>query len=428
MICAFLTMGVGAAYAQTLPTPPIPPAVTPPTPAASSQVCTSFSDGIKKMQEDKSTTGLLTDITNYIKDVVNDATEKLFNAFIGNQSYQHAVYAAAALMVTIYGVGFTIGVIQASFGQALIRMIKLGIIVTLIDQDIGFAFFTEYVIKFFADGSDALIIGVMKIGTGVDVPPGAGPFYQLDKIASFIIQPDTLSALLGSFFSGGPFGAAMGGLMAFAFWAFIKLLVEALRTYAVSFIARAMLFGVAPIFIVFLLFDKTKTLFQGWVNLLLNYSLQPVLLFTFLSFFIVLIQSATASMFNTELCWTEGPAISGSTVRPAMWRFVDQSGQPNPSVQTWQGSLSCLIGGGGNCPPFPVNIIDILSFMILVYLAERFAGVIPKISNELSNALASLDATGRIDQYMEQKNVAAAQAATPGNPPAAGQPPRRGPN
>lgn len=407
------------------PTPSFAQA-TPPagaTPAADadkkSDVCTNFQEHKDKLfngaaagSPDDGKKGLLTEIYTYIKDIVNDSTKKLFDAFVGNEAYKRAVYAAMTLMVVFFGVGFTIGVVQPSFGQALIRLIKFAIIAALISPG-GWEFFSDPqngagVVAFFNDGTDELIKGVMQIGVGGTPPPAdASPFYHFDKLAEFLIQPDTIIAIMGSLFAGGPFGLAMGGLMIFAIGGFIKLLIQALKIYAVSFVARSLLLGLAPIFFVFLLFDRTKQLFMTWINALLSLSLQPILLFTFLSFFMILIESASKDMLGTELCWTPYKNADGSQNTLAFWRFTNPDGTPIRSEMTWKGSFECIISGKGECPEFPMNIIDVLTFLILVYLAGRFAGVIERIAYELSNAFISLDAGGRFDQFMRESGGAA---------------------
>ncbi len=361
--------------------------------------------------ENKETPGILSEIYIFIKDVVGVATQKLFSAFTSNDAYQNAVYWTMVLMVVFFGIGFTIGIVQVSFQQVLIRLIKMAIIFAVISPT-GWTFFSDTVVKFFMDGTDELVKGVIEIGMGDGtlLPPDATPFYRLDKMANFMIQPDTLVTLLGTIFSGGPYSMMMGGLMVIATWGFVSMLINALQTYAVTFVGRSLLLGVAPIFIVFLLFDKTKQMFTSWLNALLSMSLQPILLFTFLSFFIVLIESSAKDMMSSELCWTEFSGVQGTTNKLSFWRFKDPgTGELMTSPMTWEGSLQCLIEGKGKdgaaCQEFPINIIDILSFLILVYIAQRFGGkggVIDRIANELSNTFISLDAGGKMDQFFKQ--------------------------
>ena len=396
------------------------------TPVSQSQneVCTSFADSAKKM-DDNSTDpngGMLTNIYTFIKTTVNDATQKLFSAFTSDSGYQNALAAAITLMVLFYAVGFTIGVVQPSFQQVLIRLAKIGVI-TGVCSPSGWQFFSDNVVKFFQEGSDQLITGVQAIGMGVAPPPGVdSPFYALDKLAGFLIQPDTLIAILGSVFAGGPFGLTMGALFSIALFGFFNLLFKTLKVYAISFVARAMVLGVAPIFFVFLLFDKTKGLFIAWVNTLVNLSLQPILMFTFLSFFLVMIESASKDMLGAELCWHDFKNMESGVNHLSFWRWVDPKTHASTTGDmTWNGSLECLLPGNQKCPEFPVNIVDVLSFLILVYLAQRFADVVDRISAELSNATVGLDTQGKLDLNALNRKAGNSLSGANLNPKAGGQ-------
>ena len=379
--------------------------------SANSEVCTTFKERAQKMAEESQgncpegqtcNQGILSEIYLYIKDIVDEASYKLFHAFVENEAYQSAVNGAIVLMIAIFGVAFTIGVVQASFGQVLIRLVKLGIIFTLISSG-GWEFFSQTMVKFFTDGTDELVRGVMAIGMGAPVPEDATPFYQLDKLAEFVINPETIAQVLGSFFQGGPFGALMAGMTIIVTFGFVMLMLKALERYAISLVVRTLLLGMAPIFFVFLLFDRTKTLFTGWLNAIISFSLQPILLFTFLSFFLVLIETASRDMFSAELCWTTGSAMTGADNKPQFWRFRDpNTGEFIDSQMTWGGSIECLTKGTGKCPEFPINILDMLSFLILVYLAMQFVKTIDNIANELSNAFVSLDTQGKLSHFFQE--------------------------
>lgn len=380
--------------------------------AESSDVCTNFSERMALMDSaGAGTKGILSEIYLYVTSVVDNTTENLYETFINNNGYRVAVGAAMTLMIIIFGVGFMIGVIQPSFGQALVRLVKFGLIAALIAPS-GWAFFSQGgdsgglgVAQFFNEGTNELITGVMEISTGVTPPEGATPFYQLDKIGNFLIQPDTIISMMSLAAAGGPFGLAVSGLLGIAFMYFIKLLIHALRIYAVTYVARALLLGVAPIFFVFLLFDRTKQLFMSWLNALIAMSMQPILLFTFLSFFLVMIESASKSMLNVEFCWTEFQNVEGTTNPMSFWRPVDkETNTPIRAEMTWKGAMDCVITGRTDCPEFPLNIVDVLSFLILVYLAARFADVAEKLANELSNTFIALDPSARFAQMMEMQN------------------------
>lgn len=422
-LCWLPDMALAQAAAPTTPvgTTGVTPAATP----TESETCTTFKsrqeifNGAQAVNPDGTAKdGILSEIYRYITEVVGSSTQKLFRAFIGNDAYRAAVGGAMTLMVIIFGVGFMIGIIQPSFGQALMRLIKFGIIAAVIAPSGGWEFFSGYesdgqtinpngagVVRFFNDGTDELVIGVMKIATGVEtIPPGATPFFQLDRIGGFILHPETIQMILGLSFGQGPFGLGMAGLLIIACVQLVKLLVQALRVYAMSFVARSLLLGVAPIFIVLLLFDRTKNTFMSWLNALISLSLQPIFFFTLLSFFIVLIESSMKDLFNQEFCWTQVATLDGTANQTSYWRVTDDNGNPIKSEMTWQGPVECLISGK-DCKEFPINIVDMLTFLLLVYLVSKFSYIVERLANELANTFIGLDASGRIAHVMSERGA-----------------------
>ncbi len=339
--------------------------------------------------------GILTQIIDYIKQVVEQATQELFDGIITHQSFIQALNAAFALFVTVFGVLFMFGIVPLSLGQAAIRLFKFGVILTIVSPG-GFAFFQDTVIKFFNDGTDELIAGLISIamGTGggavsVSASGSPQPFVELEGVVEKILSSKMMVSLIGSFLTG-PSGLMMGGLLGLGLIAFVHSIIKALRIYCMSLIAKALLFGLAPIFISFLLFERTKNMFMGWVNQVVNFSLQPLFMFAFLAFFIVLIESAADNILGVEWCWTNFDHMEGTPNSTAMWRpKVD--GKKTETDWGWQGAISCLQGGGSGCEDFPISVVDLLAFLILAHLAYRFADVVQSIATEIASSTLILD-------------------------------------
>lgn len=365
------------------------------TEGTADQNCTKQSS-----QSNESNKGILTEIEQYLKQIVDEAMVKLFNAITADGRFQQAVSAILTLYVIIFGIAFMLGMIQLTYGQTLIRLFKIGIIVAVLSPG-GWAFFQEYVVRFFRDGGDDIIKFAISQTSGAGGGGGGGVFSGLDKIAEQIIKPETIAKVLAAI-TTGPYGLAMGGLMMISTVAFIKLIVDALRTYAVSYVVRALLFGLAPFFIVFMLFERTKQTFTTWLNFVLNFTLQPVLLFIMLAFMMDLVDQASKDMLNTEVCWSEFSSTEGSANKLQFWRFAKNS-QVDPSEYDWQGQVNCKTGGG-DCKPFPIDIVDILAFVFLIFLAQRFATVIPSICNSLTNVFISLDQGQKLEEFYKKQN------------------------
>lgn len=381
------------------------------------QNCTNQSGTQNQSQQ-----GLLTEIEMYLKQEVNKAMVTLYNAITMDGRFQQAVTGALTLFIIIFGIAFMIGMVQLTYGQALVRLMKLAIVVAVTSYS-GWMFFNDTAVKFFRDGSDDIIRFVISqtsgvgggasIGGGGAGGSGSPVFTELDKIAQNVIKPETMAKVLAAI-TTSPYGLAMGGLMMIATVAFVKLLVDCLKTYAVCYVARALLFGLAPFFIVFLLFERTKNYFMSWLNAVLNFSLQPVFLFIMLAFMMDLIDQSAKDMLGTEVCWAEFQSTEGSPNKMQFWRFAN-NGQVDPSEYDWQGQVSCQTGGGGggaNCKPFPIDIIDILSFVFLIFLASRFAQNIDQITSQLTNAFINLDHGSRMEQLFQQANKGAGRAVS----------------
>lgn len=375
----------------------------------------------------QSNQGILTEIETYLKQLVDEAMVKLYNAITGDGRFTSAVTGALTLFIIIFGIAFMIGLVQLTYGQVLVRIFKIAIIVA-VTSPMGWSFFNDTAVKFFRDGSDDIIRHVISQTSGMGGGgggKGSPVFTELDKIAQNVIKPETIAKVLAAV-TTGPYGLAMGGLMMIATIAFIKLLVDALKTYAISYVARALLFGLAPFFIVFLLFERTKNYFTTWVNAVLNFSLQPVLLFIMLAFMMSLIDQAAKDMLGTEVCWAEFQGSEGSPNKMQFWRFA-QNGQVDPSEYDWQGQVSCQVGagggggggggaggagGGGNCKPFPIDIVDILSFVFLIFLASRFAQAIEPITAQLTQIYLTLDHGSRMEQFLQRQNQSIGRAVS----------------
>jgi type IV secretory pathway VirB6-like protein len=395
--------------------------------------CTSKNDTNTDTTSGSSKNGTLSEIEMYLKQLVDEAMVKLYNSITGDGRFIQIVSGALTLFIIIFGIAFLIGMLQLSYGQVLVRIFKIAIIVA-VTSPMGWSFFNDTAVKFFRGGSDDIIRYVISQtnGTGGGGSAGSGGagspvFTELDKIASGVLNPNTVAKLLAAV-TTGPYGAAMGGLMMIATVGFISLLVHALKTYAISYVARALLFGLAPIFIIFLLFERTKGYFTTWLNAVLNYSLQPVLLFIMLAFMMSLIDQAAKDMLSTEVCWAEFQGIEGSSNKTPLWRFA-KNGQVDPSEYTWQGPVSCQLGGGGggtgggDCKPYPIDIVDILSFVFLVFLATRFAKAIEPITAQLTNIYLGIDPGNRASQIFDKMNKAGSKVFDGANTPKTPTPP-----
>ena len=97
--------------------------------------------------------------------------------------------------------------------------------------------------------------------------------------------------------------------------------------------------------------------------------------------------------------------VEGPNQQTSNWVFIDKA-TGTPLRADWHafGNSTCTEGTGGNCPEFPLHIIDVLTFLILVWLTQRFSTVIDRIASELSSTFIALDPAGRLDSFIKSQS------------------------
>ena len=123
------------------------------------------------------------------------------------------------------------------------------------------------------------------------------------------------------------------------------------------------------------------------------------------------LRSASLSEVNKRLSIeADFKNLTGSSNKLAFWRFKDGTTKEVVTGDyTYEGALECLIANTDKkkCKEFPIDIVGLLSFLILVYIAQRFGSVVERICSELSNAMVSLDAGGKMEHFLSSKGPGA---------------------
>jgi type IV secretory pathway VirB6-like protein len=344
---------------------------------------------------------------------VKGISQRLFEAItepkIGGQSLLGTIRAAMTLYIAIYGILFMAGMVEIKFNDFVIQLTKLAIVGFLLGSS-AWSFFNSTVVKFFNDGTDSIICHITYITVGDPANPNAasdicsagsdvthGAFDALDAALSKALSSNMIVTTLASF-PTTVYGALFGLMLIMSLGLFMKSVLNATVIYVISLAMRTLLFGLAPIFIPCILFQRTKHLFDGWLNQVVSASITPVLLFVFLTFFVHLMDASMANILHTPVCWSNLPeGWRGSPFDFSYWRYmVDTS--TDPAVHHWVAST----GATSTDKPFPLDLVTILTFLILAYLANAFNDVVKQIAQELSGAATSLASGNPIADMMSK--------------------------
>lgn len=342
------------------------------------------------LKEKKIVTTILTKIRN---DVIGDssasssgAAQNMFTAFTSSAAFQSAMSAAFTLAILIYGVGVATGIIQTQLGDAIVRIGKI-IFIAIVATN--WTYFYNVVGGFFLNGTDEIMSYMFKslgelyaqnLTSGTTTEYNfESMFADIDVFFATIFSVHTF-AILAAMISidgsnAGPYSNIYAIFLVMAMWQVIMGLLKVITVYAFSLFARALMFALAPIFFTFMLFNQTKHMFDAWLKLMINYSLQPVIMASFLGMFISALSSLFKEVYMLKVCFaTPGGTETG-------WHFV---GDDNARIAT----------SAGSTPPLQLDTLMMLfffSWMFSAYLklAEGFSQALTQsVTGNLAEAIA----------------------------------------
>lgn len=237
----------------------------------------------------------LTDLVrNNLFGVNNDygLIRNIYTNITNNSGYRIAVSAMLSLYIIFTAFSFLIGNLNITHTELIIRVIKVGIISALLSSEYSWSFFNDYLFAYFIKGVDQIIAMVQAAGSS---GPGSS------SIIALMIAPQTMAKLIALLFVD-PFGWAYIILFLIALAFFFKLIFEGTIIYLTALIAIGMIIVMAPIFLCFLLFQITRSLFENWLRQLIAYALQPIILFTGIVFMSMIIRSEIYSTLGFRVC------------------------------------------------------------------------------------------------------------------------------
>lgn len=232
--------------------------------------------------------------------------QTIFNNLVSDSGMIQSIRALLVLYVAWTGLSFMLGLAHFTQKEGVTRLVKIGIVVTLISPN-SWEYFNTTVFKFFTDGALELLIYITS-----------SPQKTNAQIQALLENPvlifDTFEEPFGILFSrvtwikasalliSNPFGIIMFVVIVIAAFLYAITMVKAIMAYLVSIMAIAILLMMAPIFISFVLFQYTKKMFDTWWKLLLAMTFQPILIFTTLTMMSYLLLAALQMSLGFSVC------------------------------------------------------------------------------------------------------------------------------
>lgn len=256
-------------------------------------------------------TDILTPFLNGFKSTISDASEKIFlnmTCLNGAQNgadctnFFNYIKGILTLYIMGYGMMFLMGMVKISQTDLVIRVIKVGLVAGLM-SGATFDFFRDYVFNTVTNFADEIIANMSGYSLFTDEEHISNPLAFMAEVLSNILLNPTFSAQIMALLSMGISGIIYFIIMIVAIGILLIVLFRSITIYLMAFMALAVLMGIAPLFLTFILFQKTKYMFDNWVKYCFKYMLEPVVL---MAGIIVLTQLITVFLDNIlsfSVCW-----------------------------------------------------------------------------------------------------------------------------
>ncbi|XVN42028.1 MAG: type IV secretion system protein [Candidatus Rickettsia vulgarisii] len=223
----------------------------------------------------------------------------VYENIIKTPGYRITVSALLTLYIMFMAANFLIGNVNFTHTELIVRLLKVSIVSTMLSSVSSWQFFHDYLFVFFIEGVEQILQIIKETG---NTGPGSS------SLIGLMIAPQTMAKLFSLLFTD-----ALGFIYIFLFLialCFIFMMVfKATIIYLTALITIGMIIIMAPIFICFMLFGITRSLFENWLRQLISYAIQPIILFTGIAFISMIVRSEIYSSLGFAVCKYDFPDL-----------------------------------------------------------------------------------------------------------------------
>jgi len=286
----------------------------------------------------------------------------LYGQITQDGNFINLVSAALVLYLFFYGVVFALGSTKITVQDIVSRVIKILVVSTLFSTT-SWSFFNEYLFTFFLNSVDEM----MNIVTAATSTVG-NPFGFIDPIIDKYTSSD-LWSIIGIYIQNFPYGYVIPAVLVMVgIMYFMKAILEVFIGYLMAFTCMCVLISLAPLFITAILFERTKQLFDNWINMMFSFVLQP----TFVLIFVLFLDQVTSAMLASGL-------------KPVCY---DPSWWPIELNLGIFGSYTIYTVAAYAPYPLSTPVAQLIGVSALFFLLMKLAKEIVKLSNSVVDMIA----------------------------------------
>ena len=361
--------------------------------------------------------GLMLQINHF----VDKLGQNLYDEIITSTFYTNGITALFTLYIVMFGFYVLLGFENFTFMNVFMKIFKLGAVFWLVTPG-GWDVFQAIIGTFFW-GSLVEIIEAMTSVTATTLGSSAGfdparmaaPLSMFDEVIVQVTSPHYWATVMGTFVTGS-IGKVMTVFLLISTMTLFAAIGAAVFKYVKGMIGLWFLFAVGPIFLAASLFKNTTPLFEGWLEKMLGFTLDVILMFVFLPFFLTLAAAALDPILSVSWCkihlWNWIYSIDATSFK--YWHPVEIPGigiLDNQGENKWS---SEGYDNNGTFIQFPIGFTDVFFYYLTAHIAWKYNTFVTLMATTLSSSGMRLGSTvADAQQYLKSKGLA------PGNPIAA---------
>ncbi len=310
-------------------------------------------------------------IIKYMELKLGTVSKDIYTKLNAGGSVANLLKAVFTLFLVIYVISINLGIVKASSYDVAINLIKFSLISLM---SLNWAEFSLIV-------KDTLELGGKELTNimATSFSKSTTNFNFADDVVSVVLSMNMMKFLYALFNPTTGSGWMFGIFMVIFIWNFAKALLKALYIFLVSMIIRAVLFGLAPIFLASVMFKATRPLFDGWVKQLVNFTILPVILFTFLGFFYEIITVFIQMLSQTALNSMPIPVSYDTTSKMPgnlFSIFMLIFGTPGNKITGVDGQI-------------PIDLFPVIALAVISYVMLQMTEWAISISGSITQAFSS---------------------------------------
>jgi type IV secretory pathway VirB6-like protein len=334
--------------------------------------------------------GLLSWIAGRTEVIVSQASENIF----GNISTGVTQFAQVCVILAIifFGAGIMMGVTDAKPYSIVMLVLKITIVYTLVTEwDVAkeyiFDPFNNLVRDMVQSAGNVFSAGNCS-GNTCDI------FLLMDRMLAGLFNIKLFKVILALSTTG------MSGIF-YAITLLVMIILyfiaaaAALKIYLIAMIMRYILFAMLPIFVMFAFFNQTKSLFDGWLNQVINFTLQPILVFVMVGLLHLVMFNFVNRIIDADMWNRYYIDSTGAQVGAEPCIKVKEASMLNAKVfKHWgieyMNSNNKTVPAEGPFAQLPVNIWMSISVILICYLMQAMIPWIAELAGSISSGALSL--------------------------------------